>query len=139
MSVYFAQAGPYIKIGYSADPLTRVDSVTISVERPDDLPKGADVDLIGWVGGGRRRESAMHREFARDHVAGEWFYLDRDVVVDLIWADPHGIDFHGMSARAALAARKHPDLTRDQLAQAGVPIECSDGSAFFDEFFKRPA
>jgi hypothetical protein len=122
MAVYFASAGAYIKIGYSAKPEQRIGTVTVNGKRPADVRRGAAVDLLGWVPGDREREAQTHRRFAADHVAGEWFYLEPSTVRDLIWSDPRGVDIRRMSAWAVYAAMKHPELTRDELAAAGVPI-----------------
>lgn len=122
MSVYFAEAGGYIKIGYSRDPIGRSATITTSGTRPTDLPRGAEVDLIGWMPGSTWREGAFHAQHIETRVAGEWFRLDREYVHGLIWQDPHGVDLHRMSAIAVFCALKYPHLTRDQLASAGVPI-----------------
>lgn len=129
MSVYFAQAGAHIKIGYSADPIKRVASVTRNGTRPSDVARFADADLLGWVPGDHAAEAAWHRRFAADHVAGEWFYLDPATVRDLIWADPCGIDLERMSALAVIAAHRHPGVSREQLAAAGIPVEANPDAA----------
>lgn len=118
MSVYFAQSGAYVKIGYSADPISRVSTVTTSGARPVDLPRGADARLLGWVPGDR---DALP-------LAGEWFYLDPAVVRALIWADPHGVDVARMSALAVFVACANPDWSRDQIGQAGVRVEAAPWS-----------
>lgn len=123
MSVYFAHADAYIKIGYSADPFSRVSTVTTNGTRPEDLPRGADARLIGWIPGDRNVEAALHRRFAADHVFGEWFYLDLATVRDVIWDDPCGIDINRMSAFAVLAANKNPGVSRDELTAAGIALE----------------
>ena len=123
MSVYFATAGGYMKIGYSADPIARVGTVTTNGARPADLPRATPATLLGWVPGKRAEESALHRRFAADRIAGEWFRIDPDVIRDLIWSDPSGIDVQRMSALAVLTACKYPDVTREQIEQAGVPVE----------------
>lgn len=122
MSVYFAAVGGYVKIGYSADPIGRTSTVTVNAKRPTDVPRGADAQLIGWVPGERDEEARWHRSFAADHVAGEWFYIDPDVVSQLIWADPCGIDLDRMSALAVLAANAHPGISREEIAAAGIPV-----------------
>lgn len=123
MSVYFAEAGPYIKIGYSADPISRVSTITTSGTRPADLPRKAEASLIGWLPGERKEEQDWHRFFSRQRVEGEWFTLDRDVIEDLIWADPFGISIRRMSAIAVFVACKHPNLTREQMALLGIQVE----------------
>lgn len=126
MSVYFATCGPYTKIGYSANPVTRMTTVTRNGKRPPGVDFGADADLVGWIPGDRSREAELHKRFADQRVAGcEWFVLDPDVVLDLIEADPHGIDIERMSAMAVLLAIKHPHLSREEMAAMGVPLACS--------------
>lgn len=122
MSVYFAQAGRYTKIGYSADPASRVSSVTTHGTRPADLRRGTEARLLGWIPGNMRRELEVHGRFVGQRVEGEWFVLDVAEVRELIWADPCGIDIQRMSAMAVLAAIKYPEATRDDLAAAGIPI-----------------
>jgi hypothetical protein len=123
VSVYFAQAGAYIKIGYSKDPFDRMTTVTRHGRRPADLPRAADADLLGWVPGGRSREAELHRRFADCHVDGEWYYLEPGMVRSLIWSDPAGVDIQRMSALAVLAAHRYEGATRDQIAAWGIPVE----------------
>lgn len=125
MSVYFARAGAYVKIGYSRTPLARMTTITNVGIRPADLPRGARATEIGWVPGDTWTEKAWHTRFLADRVAGEWFYLDPAVVRDAIWDDPYGIDVKRMSAMAVFAAAKYPDVSREQLAAAGLRIEAA--------------
>lgn len=122
MAVYFAESCGYIKIGYSKNPFKRVGSITRHGKRPDDIPQDARAELIGWVPGGHWQEGAMHARFIDRRVAGEWFRIDRSEIVDLIWADPRGYDFKGMTYTVAVASFEYPELTRDQLEEAGVRI-----------------
>ena len=48
---------------------------------------------------------------------------DREAVLDQFWADPRGVDVHRMSMQAVCVALRFPTLTRDQIEQAGVPVE----------------
>lgn len=129
MSVYFVQAGSYLKIGYSIDPIGRSTTVTTNGKRPVDLPRFADARLIGWVPGDRMTETCWHARFAADHVRGEWFYLDPEVIRPLIWEDPCGVDMQRMSALAVFAADRHPGISRDEIAAAGIPAEASPMAA----------
>jgi len=136
MAVYFAEAGGYIKIGYSHDPIARAVTITRSGKRPADLPFNTEVDLIGWVPGSQWHEGAIHAEHIDARVEGEWFRLDREHVHSLIWRDPRGFDLHRMSATAVLYCREHPELTRDQIESAGVRILAATDAevdAVFDE------
>lgn len=132
MSVYFATAGGYMKIGFAADPISRVTTVTRNGKRPADLPFAADVELIGWVPGDRQAETDMHARFADRRVDGEWFRIDADVVRELIWSDPRGVDLDRMSMFAVLTCRARPDLTRDEIAACGVQVEATVGQSLQD-------
>lgn len=122
MTVYFAESCGYVKIGYSANPTSRVTSITRLGDRPADVPEGADADLIGWVPGDVKRERGFHMAHGANHVAGEWFRLDVDMVRELIWDDPSGVDVKRMSAIAALTLLQSPDATRADVEAAGIPI-----------------
>lgn len=105
-----------MKIGFSADPWGRVDSITTRGLRPRDVKRGAAVDFIGYIPGGRREEAAFHRQFATSWVEGEWFTIDDEAVRQIIWDDPCGIDVQRMSALAVFAAHRHAGITRDEIA-----------------------
>lgn len=122
MSVYFAAVGDYVKIGYSRNPMARAGTITRSGSRPDDIPFAADVDLLGWVPGDSWREGQIHGRFLDQRVKGEWFRLTPEDVTPIIWADPRGVDIHNMSAWAVLTCCNQPELTRDDLAAAGIPV-----------------
>lgn len=138
MSVYFAQAGRYIKVGYSADPIGRSTTVTRNGRRPADLPRLADTRLLGWIPGGLLREAQIHDAFADRRVDGEWFSIDELEVRDLIWSDPFGVDIQRMSALAVFASIKYPEWTRDEIAAAGIRIEAAteaESIAAMDKWF----
>lgn len=122
MAVYFAEAGGYIKIGYSANPLARVASITRLGKRPEDLPRNTRADLIGWVPGDEWQEGAIQAQFVDRRVAGEWFRIDRDEVVELIRDHPAGIDFKAVSSQAAFASIEWPGITRDEMQAAGIRV-----------------
>lgn len=122
MSVYFAESCGFIKIGYSKNPFGRVGSITRLGQRPADIPEKARAELIGWVPGDRWREGEFHAQFADCRVAGEWFRFDRQRAIDLIWADPCGYDFRGMTLHVGMASLEWPGLTRDEMEQAGIRI-----------------
>ena len=90
MSVYFARVRGYVKVGYSADPLTRTQTITRSGIRPDAIEPRDRVDLLGWYPGDRTTERATHAALGAHHVCGEWFddapevetYLRRQAGVD---------------------------------------------------------
>lgn len=136
MSVYFIEAGPYMKIGFSDNPIARSGTVTRLGKRPDDLPFEAEADLIGWIPGDRTTEHEMHKVFAKIRVAGEWFWSERKIVETVIWADPRGVDIHRMSAMAVGAMAKHPTLTRAEVELAGVPLMAASLEEALDNMFK---
>lgn len=125
MSVYFAIAGPYMKIGYSWNPINRMNTVTTNGRTPDDLPADTEVDLIGWIPGGRELEREFHKRFANTRVAGEWFWADREEAARIVWDDPRGVDIEKMSMQAVLVMKKYPHATRDEVAAAGVQVEAT--------------
>lgn len=124
MAVYFAEAGGYIKIGFSVNPVSRVSTITRNGTRPADIPYGVEADLIGWVPGQQWTEGAWHSRYVDHRVVGEWFQgIDRDEIRQLIWANPRGVDAHRMSALAVWTCAANPDLTRDEVAALGIPVE----------------
>lgn len=136
MSVYFIEAGPYMKIGFSDNPIQRASTVTHTGKRPDDLPLNAEADLIGWVPGDRKLEREMHKAFAKIRVAGEWFWSERDVAAALIWADPRGVDMHRMSSQAVFAMLKHSTLTRAEVEAAGIAVLAASLEDVLENLFK---
>jgi hypothetical protein len=136
MSVYFLESGPYMKIGFSDNPIARAGTVTRLGKRPDDLPFEADTDLIGWIPGDRKAEREMHKVFAKIHVAGEWFWSERKIAQTLIWADPRGVDMHRMSAQAVFAMHRHPALTRAEVEAAGIPVAAASLEEALGNMFK---
>lgn len=126
MSVYFATSGRYMKIGHSSDPVARSATITRNGTRPDDVEFCAAATLLGWIPGDAAREKQFHSTFADARVAGEWFLgIDEAVARELIWADPYGVDMQRMSALAVLLMVEHPELSRDDLAGAGIQIEAT--------------
>ena len=136
MSVYFIEAGPYMKIGFSDNPIARAGTVTRLGKRPDDLPFEADAELIGWIPGDRKVEKQLHERYAHLRVAGEWFWSERDAMAELIWADPRGVDMHRMSALAVGAMHKHPTLTRAEVEAAGIRVMAASLEDALDDMFK---
>lgn len=123
--VYFAQVDRFIKIGYSANPFSRVRTITRLGKRPDEIAYDAPADLIGYIPGDRRREADIRCDFPESQVAGEWHELTAEDVRPLIWADPRGVDVQRMSGLAVLTMLEHPDLTREDVAALGVPIDAT--------------
>jgi hypothetical protein len=135
MSVYFIESGPYMKIGFSDDPISRNSTVTRLGKRPDDLPFDHETDLIGWIPGDRKVERRLHKQFESIRVAGEWFWSEREKVAALIWDDPRGVDLHRMAASAVFTMRKYPTLTRAALEGAGLTVMAASLDDALDGMF----
>lgn len=71
--VYFIEANQCekIKIGFSLDPLTRLEE--LQSLSPDDL------SLAGCFPGTKQTEQEIHRQFARFRSHGEWFQAHTDL------------------------------------------------------------
>lgn len=63
--VYFLRDGDAVKIGHSVEPKKRRSQ--ISTCRP--------LELLLTIPGGREREAALHKKFARYRIKGEWFQM----------------------------------------------------------------
>jgi len=72
--VYFMRCGPYIKIGYSVDPHTRLNQLRNGdkTKCPDGIDRKSIV-LVKTEPGGRDREYELHQQFKHLHHWGEWF------------------------------------------------------------------
>lgn len=73
--VYFISNGEAVKIGYSADPAKRFQSLQTS--QPGTLV------LLGTIAGNRELERELHTRFADRRRVGEWFTAD-DVLIGAI-------------------------------------------------------
>lgn len=87
MSVYFAQVGPHIKIGFSRNPERRVRRLFASATRYD-LPPGTPTDLasrhlIRYIDGDLGTERAVHVALEDFSLGNEWF-ADEPQVRDFI-------------------------------------------------------
>ena len=69
--VYFAESGPFVKIGYSWRARERVRKMHTS--------NPYEVKLIGLLKGGKIREAELHKMFADARYRNEWFHLTDDV------------------------------------------------------------
>jgi hypothetical protein len=86
VSVYFAQVGRYVKVGYSANPERRVANLFKSATRygiPRDLDIRLPRHLLAAVPGHLNEERAAHAALDDFRVWGEWF-LDEPEVRDYI-------------------------------------------------------
>lgn len=77
--VYFLEAGHYVKVGTAIDVESRVRSLRSPGDQTKRPPAvdNTRAQLIGTIPGGRRTESAVHRQMRRWRFPGtEWFVLD---------------------------------------------------------------
>lgn len=118
MSVYFACVKGYVKIGYSADPLTRMTSITSkSAKRPLDIKAGDSVDLLGWIPGDRDVERQMHMRFAHHYFNGEWFY-DADDYDEFLASHEFAALPHELSVPELMFMFENPSVPRASVSAA---------------------
>lgn len=81
MSVYFARVRGYVKVGYSADPVKRIQTVARhrSALKPCDISPDDHVDLLGFYRGSRLDERRAHVALEAHRAVGEWFWDDPEV------------------------------------------------------------
>lgn len=103
MSVYLMASSGYIKVGYSADPIARSESVT-RFNRPTDVDYNAPVEVIGWFPGQRDRERQAHMDLGAHWVMGEWF-VDKPEVRAYLKAQDDAVVMDEMSAAAVFAVQ----------------------------------
>jgi hypothetical protein len=122
MSVYFAAAGGYVKVGYSTNVIQRMWSLSGSdyTKRPADLPRAAKIELIGWFPGTKRDELLAHAALNDHWVDGEW-YRDNATVRSYLTDQPEAILVAELSARALFAVLD--GVPRDE-AKALYPLGC---------------
>ena len=65
MTVYFVQSGPYVKIGYSSNPIARIG--TLQGGNPEPLT------TLFFMAGNMETERELHTAFSDYHHSGEWF------------------------------------------------------------------
>lgn len=71
-SVYFASAGPHVKIGWSKRVSTRLSKLQTGSATP--------ISLLATTPGGRALEQQLHEQFAHLHISGEWFHAAPDLM-----------------------------------------------------------
>lgn len=71
--VYFVQAGPFIKIGFtSRDIEYRIAQMRTGCPFP--------IQVLGAIDGDQRTERALHARFAAHRHHGEWFRCDPEIL-----------------------------------------------------------
>ncbi len=78
MIYFISRAGdtPCMKVGYSTEPLRRLQALQTSC--PEKLA------LLLVVEGSRVEESALHRQLADKRISGEWFNLSLPQAIQLV-------------------------------------------------------
>jgi len=79
--VYFLLSNNLIKIGFTIDVQKRISCIRTMSPSP--------VKLLGFMEGGRDKESALHKKFASTRMHGEWF-KKTDSLLNLIREACHG-------------------------------------------------
>ena len=70
--VYLAAWGDtFVKIGYSSNIRLRLKTIQSACPIP--------VTLLGWVSGGQKMETQLHRRFVDSRHAGEWYHLTDEI------------------------------------------------------------
>ena len=133
--VYFAVAGRYVKIGYSASNVQRRLRVMFNgsrLIRPDDIDESQPPALIHEIPGCIiRDERRIHALFARHHVIGEWYRYDLPFVHQLSRLDFVTERENRLLHRRAKAALKQERARRltARLTPAGSENPRSDSAA----------
>lgn len=81
---YVIQRGTFLKIGQTRDLASRLGTLrgrSLGVRVPDGFDPLSPLLLIGTTK--KHREHAVHQRFARNHVVGEWFRPDRQMMRNL--------------------------------------------------------
>ena len=75
--VYVARFGPYLKVGCSVSPASRIESVRYDATvKPDDLDRSRRGVLLVNKPGGFDGEFVAIAALADHHAAGEWFHAN---------------------------------------------------------------
>lgn len=118
--LYAMQAGQMIKFGRSSDPLARVKELQTNHPLP--------LSLLVAVPCHSSLEPAVHKRFAGDRAAGEWFHATADIMefvselqlganpVALLWESMHVPDEDANAADPQVRRAKRPSKW---LADAG--------------------
>lgn len=83
--IYFVKSGRFVKIGYAADVASRIKSVLTNNPH--------EVKLLATFEGGRTMESRLHRLFADERYAREWFHYGSRLKRFLRNASARGVEF----------------------------------------------
>lgn len=95
MTIYFAQVGPYIKIGFSRNPERRVRRLFSSATpAPADCPRDlASRRLLRTIPGDLSVERAVHAAVDDFRVAGEFFLGEPEVYAFVTSVHPDAFPF----------------------------------------------
>lgn len=80
--IYVVQAGPFFKIGWSVDPMKRIDEFRNQPHTPE---------LLGYVWGKQSDEKHLHALLTAKglRMRGEWFHVDTHSIRLVAWLLGH--------------------------------------------------
>ena len=108
--VYFFECEDFIKIGFSADPASRLRQIQVSgngTTAPQNV-NTREAKIITAAPGSRRDEMALHNRFAATRDEGEWFKKSAELT-DYVAGVASTLDLYWDNTEADLdAGRKNP-------------------------------
>lgn len=120
MTVYFARVGDFIKVGFSTNPVNRVQRIkSDDCAKPLDLDRSSPVELLRVVPGDVEHEQMAHDALSDFRVCGEWFV-----------AEPALLEYVG-----SLNGEQYPRLFRTGGSYAHVVDKAGQGRA--DEYVEH--
>jgi hypothetical protein len=115
--VYFIRGGEHIKIGWSKDPLKRLEQLRTGCPYP--------LEMLGCMAGEESDERALHEHFAHLRERGEWFKAEPWLLAHIRWLCSRE-DKRSSEHRALVCARERQ--VSDLLYLAGAAIwKLADG------------
>jgi len=97
---YFVRDGDVIKIGYSAHPARRINTLQSGIARP--------LEVLAVVGMEIADEFSLHQQFAHLRVRGEWFRAEPELIEFIESIKPHHLTATEIGAKPA-TIKKQPD------------------------------
>lgn len=119
MSVYFAQVGHYIKVGFSEDPEKRVKNLwksTTRYGRPWDLSLDVERRLLLAIPGSKQTEHGCHLALD-DYYAGCEFFIDEPGVREFMTHAAKGRFPHMTRPGGPFAPVSHEQMLPERRAE----------------------
>jgi hypothetical protein len=79
--IYFVRSFGQVKIGHAKNPAARVRTMQIGSRHP--------LRLVAMIPGGQEKEAELHKRFAKDRAAGEWFRITDELTQFIAEASAH--------------------------------------------------